>query len=279
MTTESAGAKVGVLVVGHGTASAIGADESSRVAAMVAGFLPDTPVELGFLELIEPSIDQSVGRLVGRGVGEIVVAPLLLFSAGHARRDVPEAVRLAVEARGVEVRQAGVLGCHDAIVELARHRRAEACRRGAKAGGDPKTVVVVVGRGSSDPSAPAQLAAFAELVVAPSSNAVATRLGFVAASRPTLDEAVEAAAADGPDRVVIHPHLLFHGHVESQVAERIARARLDHPGIEWVVVDRLGADPAVARAVVDRVNEALADRSPVSPAFSISDLREGFGIA
>lgn len=242
----------GVLIVGHGTASAVGAEECRRVAAMVAELLPSLRVELGFLEIIEPSIDAAMDSLSAAGCRQVVVVPILLFAAGHARRDVPGAVRLAADARGLAVRQADVIGCHEAVVELARLRHREAV-----AGRPPAapTRIMVVGRGASDPTAESQLREFAESAFA---GTASFGLGFVAAARPTLDEAIAAAAEAGGGRVVVHPHLLFHGHVEMQVAERIERARREHPAIDWVVVGRLGADRRVATALAERAREAIA---------------------
>ncbi len=57
----------------------------------------------GFLELAEPSIHQGVASLARQGVKRLVVAPVLLFRAGHADRDIPDAVRLAAEEFDVEV--------------------------------------------------------------------------------------------------------------------------------------------------------------------------------
>jgi len=38
----------------------------------------------------------------------------------------------------------------------------------------------------------------------------------------------------------------------------VATARDCHPSIEWIVTGRLGAEPEVAEALVDRVAEALS---------------------
>jgi sirohydrochlorin cobaltochelatase len=91
-------------------------------------------------------------------------------------------------------------------------------------------------------------------------------LGFAAAARPTLDEAVAAAsAAGGVRRIVVQPHLLFAGHVEGQVDAAVARGRARRPDIEWLRAARLGADPAVAAAVVARAVEAAPElRNAVS---------------
>lgn len=249
----------GIAVVGHGTADATGAAETAEVAARVAALLPGVPVELGFLEVIEPSIGAAVARLAARGCREVVAAPLLLFSAGHARRDVPEALAAAVAAAGVAARQAEPLGLHDAIVELSARRRHEVVDRLAEVSG-VDTVLAVLGRGASDSGALGRLQGFATASLAAGGAWRPARVeyGFAAAARPTLDEALAAAAATGPRRVVVQPHLLFRGHVEEQLSAAVERARAAWPRIEWVQVGRLGADPLVARAVVERIREAAA---------------------
>ena len=247
----------GVVVVGHGTADATGAAETAEVAALAAALVPGVPVELGFLEVIQPSIADAVARLAARGCRELVAAPLLLFAAGHARRDVPEALAAAAAAAGLAARQAEPLGLHDAIVELSARRRHEALRQLAPVSA-ADTVLAVLGRGASDPGALGRLQEFAAASVAAGDwRPARVEYGFAAAARPTLDEALAAAAAARPRRVVVQPHLLFHGHVEEQVSAAVARARAAWPSVEWVVVGRLGPDAQVARALVDRAREVV----------------------
>jgi sirohydrochlorin ferrochelatase len=86
-------------------------------------------------------------------------------------------------------------------------------------------------------------------------------VGFVAAARPSVAEALEAIVdptqpGPVPKRVFVQPHLLFRGRVEEQVESAIELARARHPAIEWAVVPRLGAEPEVARALVARALEA-----------------------
>ena len=257
----AAGRLRGLLVVGHGTADPIGADETREITRRVAGLLPGVPVELGFLEVIGPTIVESLQRLAEQGCREVVAAPLLLFTAGHARRDVPEALEEGGRRAGLAISQSGAFGCHPEIVALSRQRRCEALH-----GLDPvpagSTVLVMVGRGSSDPAAHEQLAEFAAATLEPGSHAVRRddacgriELGFVAAARPSVAEALAAAAFGGAvdvKRVVVQPHLLFRGHVEEQVEAAIRQARTAHPEVEWVQVRRLGAADRVARALVER---------------------------
>jgi len=250
----------GILVVGHGTADPVGVAETQAVAHGVAAFLPGVPVTLGFLEVVGPNIGEAIGVLAAAGCREVVVAPLLLFEAGHAKRDVPEAIRAAAVAEGMVVRQAEPLGCHPAMVALSRRRRLEAVAAMSDVSPE-ETTLVVVGRGSSDPAAPAQLAAFAAATLAADQPPRRLLFGFAAAARPTLAEAIDTAgdpADDGVRRIIVQPHLLFRGHVEDQVIAAINAGRARRPDIEWVRAARLGADALVVTAVVARAAAAAA---------------------
>ena len=260
---RSWGANCGVLVVGHGTADTIGADETHRVAQLVDEALPGVPVALGFLEVIGPTIGEALGRLAAAGCREVIAAPLLLFEAGHAKRDVPEAIAAPAAELGIVVRRAGPLGCHPAIVELSGRRRGEAIAGRAEVA-PQATTLVMVGRGSSDPTAPAQLADFTErsLVTGPRPGRVLA--GFVAAARPSVSEALllavepTAPSLPPPQRIIVQPHLLFRGHVEEEVAAAVSKAQAARPDLEWILAPRLGPDPLVARAVLERAAEMIA---------------------
>jgi len=210
--------------------------------------------------VIGPSIGEALAVLAAAGCREVVTAPLLLFAAGHAKRDVPEALAAAAAAQGLAVCQADPFGCHPDLVSLARQRRREALA-GAAAVPPEATVLVMVGRGSSDPTAVTQLEEFTAATLAADPPPRGVLLGFVAAARPRLGEALAAAAdqaAAGVRSIVVQPHLLFRGHVEEQVAAAVADGRQRHPGLEWVQVPRLGPDRLVARALVDRAAAASA---------------------
>lgn len=281
--------RCGILVVGHGTADPVGEAETRRLVGMIVEACPGTPVELGFLEVIGPTVGEALGRLRSRGVDAVIAAPLLLFTAGHARRDLPEALVAAAADVGLPVSQSAALGSHPELVRLSRRRREEA-RHALPALPPADEALVFVGRGASDPSAGAQLTGFlaatracatdrsqcrpglpaavcgrgvlpaACSAVPPPAGPGREMVGFVAAARPSVAEALEAvvdATLPGPvpRRVFVQPHLLFRGRVEEQVKEAVDQARTRHPAIEWIIVPRLGAEPEVARAVVARAVE------------------------
>ena len=250
--------ETGVVVIGHGTANPVGAAETKNIVAQVDAILPNIPVELGYLEVIEPTIEMAVERLAARGCKKIVALPILLFAAGHAKQDVPQALQEAVARQGLSVTQADPLGLHEQVISLARRRFYEAIEDLApiEAGSE---ALLVIGRGSSDPTASHQLWGFVRSTYSSMVRVAKHRfaISFVAAAKPTTSEAIDQLMLDingrpPVRRVVLHPHLLFHGHVENQVEKHLEKMRSQFPSVEWVKVARLGAAPEVAEALVDR---------------------------
>ena len=82
--------------------------EQTSVADLVGESLPGVPVALGFLEVIGPTIAEALAQLAAAGCRTVVAAPLLLFEAGHAKRDVPEAIAEPAAALGIVDRSRGL---------------------------------------------------------------------------------------------------------------------------------------------------------------------------
>ena len=81
--------------------------------------IPDLKVETAFLDLSKPSFDTVVDRLVKAGHDEIVVVPLLLTEAYHAKVDVPEAIAAAMARHdGVRIQASRILGMETAFLEV-----------------------------------------------------------------------------------------------------------------------------------------------------------------
>jgi sirohydrochlorin ferrochelatase len=200
-------------------------------------------VEPSFLELAEPTIGQGIARLVQARIGRLIVVPQLLFAAGHAKQDVPAAVEEALRQCGaadVLVRQTAHFGCHPLIVELAHHRLREAIGRCDLLPPD-ETLLLVVGRGSRDPTATRQMHEFARLL-AQRAEMPRMQVAFLAMARPTVSQALEAAAFEGVRRVIVHPHLLFQGDLTEALQQLVAKSRCQRPDREWIMSRVLADD-------------------------------------
>lgn len=250
--------KLGMLLVGHGTRDERGVAEFLETSTLVAGLVPDVAVEPGFLELAEPSIDVGLERLVERDVREVIVVPLLLFAAGHAKQDIPNVVATAA-ARfpHLKLRQAGPLGCHEKILTASAERFRSALPPGAF---DLATDValIMVSRGTSDSSAIAEVNRFVQLRRQLTPVASATT-AFMAVAEPAVATVLEAIGRSSSLCAVVQPHLLFHGKLTSDLQAIVQRRRAECPEKEWFLADHLGPCKLVAEAAVSRFREARTD--------------------
>ncbi len=255
--------KCGLLLVGHGTGEQVGIGEFLATARLVAEMKPDVAVEPVFLEFAEPSIAQGFEALARRAVERVVVGPVLLFSAGHAQRDIPAAVaNIAVKHPYLSVEQVEHLGCHEALLALSKLRYDDAL-----AGVPPlppdETALVMVGRGSHDAQATAEMLRFVELreQLTPVAQA---RACFVAMADPPLESVLEETLRSGSKRIVVQPHLLFGGVLLDRIRGIVERYAQHHPDRQWVMTQHLGVSGHVASAILDRASAALhgAPRAP-----------------
>ena len=246
--------KQGLLLVGHGTRNEAGRREFLEVASLVAARRDHWAVEPSFLELATPRIEQGVAQLVDQQIEQLTVMPLLLFAAGHAKQDIPSAVATALASQfALSSEQAPHLGCHRAILELSRLRFQQALATlpadGPSVPAD-QTLLLLVGRGSRDASATAEMHEFARL------RAAQTPVGrveccFFAMARPSLEEMLPRIATMPYWRVVVQPHLLFQGELLTALSERVRRFAALHPQQQWIVTEHLGPHRLLAEAIVE----------------------------
>lgn len=103
--------KRALVLFAHGARAASWAEPFERLRGMVQARMPDVPVSLAFLELMEPRLPAQVAALTGAGVDRITVVPVFLGQGGHLLRDLPLLVgQLRVEYPGVSIEVAGAVG-------------------------------------------------------------------------------------------------------------------------------------------------------------------------
>lgn len=241
-----------VLLVGHGTRDPAGTEEFFQLASVLAERLAPLPVEGCLLEFQHPTIPEAWRTLVRRGAKQIRVAPLLLFAAGHARSDIPDAVAAcAAETPGVCYSQCGPLSRAPTIVALLSSRIRQAADREAIPV-DDSVALVMVGRGSYDPCAKADMRVLGE-IVARRCEMPHHAVGFYAMAEPRLPGVLgEVAGRSGIRTVIVQPHLLFQGRLYDAIAAQVAEASQRHPQVRFVVADYLGPTAEVAEALVRR---------------------------
>lgn len=87
--------KKAVILFGHGARNAEWAEPFHRIRAAMESAAPDVPVALGFLELMRPTLDESIDAFLADGVTEITVVPIFMAGGSHVKKDLP---RMAADA-------------------------------------------------------------------------------------------------------------------------------------------------------------------------------------
>ena len=222
---NSNSARTGVVLVGHGTRSELGRRQCQTLADEIAAGLDQRfyAAELAYLELASPTIDEGVARLVKQQVERMIVAPLLLFSAGHAKEDIPSAVRSALAVAGkpdLPLVQTEPLGWQEPMIELAAVRFHEAADCSVP---PAETCLLFIGRGSRDSAAIADMQKFGELLHR-RLGIGAMQVGFLAMASPVAAETIQEGSNSSYRQIVVQPHLLFHGELLDRLQQNLSAA-------------------------------------------------------
>lgn len=229
----------GLLLVGHGTRYQPGNLQFLALAAALAERLPGIAVEAAFLEHAEPGIQAGIDRLAARGVKGAALLPLFLFAAGHARRDVPAAIALGRRRHpGLRLTCGDVLGVHPSLVSIcAEHLTAAEAALPER--DRSETAILLVGRGSSEPEANADLSKVARLLWEQ------TRYGLVECAYsdvtwPSVPEGLERCRRLGAGRIILLPYFLFRGVLMERLRAVGSSWQERHPGMEVLLAGEAG---------------------------------------
>jgi sirohydrochlorin cobaltochelatase len=246
-----------LLVVGHGTRSAEG-------VAQFAAFIdrlsrrPDAPypaVSGGFIELSDPPVTDSVGALVGAGHRELAAVPLVLVAAGHGKGDIPAALlREQVRHPGMTYRYGRPLGPHPTLLRILEQRVDAALGDDADRG---DVHVLLVGRGSSDPDANAEIAKVARLFWEGRGYA-GVEPSFISLAEPGVPAGLERLRRLGAHRIVVAPYFLFAGVLPDRITAQTTAYAAEHPELAVSLAEVMGDSDDLADLVVERYHETLA---------------------
>ena len=78
-----------IILFGHGARDSRWREPFDRLATLWRAQHADTPVELAFLEMMQPSLEEAVTTLAGSGATQITLVPVFFGQGGHLRNDFP----------------------------------------------------------------------------------------------------------------------------------------------------------------------------------------------
>lgn len=236
-----------IALIGHGSRKGDGNAEVHALASRLPGV-----VTVGFVELATPSADQALDR-AAEAADEVVAVPAVLLAAAHAKNDVPLAVARARRrhpSKRFFVSRA--LGVHPALVRALAAGFAAV----APAEAPTRTSVLLVGRGSSDPDANADLHKLARLF-AERRGLQEVGVAYMGVTSPDVEQGLRALLARRPRALVVLPWLLYPGVLVDRLRAALSEIAALHPSVTVRVAEPVGTHPGVVEALLDRVDEAV----------------------
>ena len=241
-----------LVALAHGSKDPRSAETVNALCAQVRSLRPDLRVEAAFLDHCEPSPTQLFDRLVAEGYDEVVVVPLLLTAAYHARVDVPAVVQEAADRHPkLRMQVTEVLG-DDVLLDVLDRRLRTALKAERAREID---ALVLTAAGSSDARANASVARLARLWGA--RHRLPAAAAFASAAPPASGEAVRRFRSEGRRHVAVGSYFIAPGFLPDRAEELAVEAGA------IAVAEPLGADPEVAWLVLTRYTVAAVELVPL----------------
>jgi sirohydrochlorin cobaltochelatase len=248
--------KPAILIVGHGSRDGEGTQEFLQLVELFETRDPSRIVECGFLEFARPTVQEGMDRCVARGAEVITVLPGVLTAAGHAKNDIPSEVHEACQRYPhIAFHHGRHLHLHPKIIELCT-MQIEAAERTVPPGERQDTLLLVVGRGSSDPDANGDVQKLARVLW--------EGLGFgwgaacyIGITTPLLPEALRRCHRMGFGRILVLPFFLFTGVLEKRIRRLTMDFAAQHPETAFLCAHYLDVHPLLVEVFEERSEEAI----------------------
>ena len=230
-------------------------EEFERLAADLRQRMGPIPVEHGFLEFATPILRDGLDRLREQGVQRVLAIPAMLFAAGHAKNDIPSVLNTYSAETGLQIDYGRELGIDRLMIAAAGARIQEVLDTDQ---GVPlsETMLVVVGRGSSDPDANSNVAKVARMLVEGFGFGWGETL-YSGVTFPLVEPGLRHVVRLGFKRIIVFPYFLFSGVLVTRIRQHSDRVANDHPEVQFVHASYLGNHTKVQDTFVERVDEVL----------------------
>jgi sirohydrochlorin cobaltochelatase len=250
----------GVMLCGHGSRNQLAVGEFAILSERLRERLPGVPVEYGYLEFANPVIHQGLDKLRQQGVTKVLAVPGMLFAAGHAKNDIPSVLNTYAATEKLDITYGRELGVDLKMLRAAGDRIQQAIAAAPTDVPRTETLLLVVGRGASDPDANSNVAKVMRMLW----EGMGFGWGEVAYSGvtfPLVSPALDHAVKLGYRRIIVFPYFLFTGVLVKRIYDAADEGQAKYPGVEIIKAPYLNDHPLVSDTFVDRIQEMLVGQN------------------
>ena len=255
--------KTGVMVCGHGSRDEGAVREFAQVAEGLRTRMPKFDVDYGYLEFATPIIRDGLDRLREKGCKRILAVPGMLFAAGHAKNDIPSVLNTYGAQHDIEMHYGRELGVDNKMIRAAGERVRDAVERADLEQGEVaphETLLVVVGRGASDPDANSNVTKITRMLWEGLGFGWA-ETAYSGVTFPLVIPALEKCAMLGFKRIVVFPYFLFTGVLVNRIYDQTDEVAAAFPGLQFIKAGYLNDHDLVLDTFKDRVEECITGQN------------------
>lgn len=252
-----------LLLVGHGSREPEGNAQFLALVERVNAAAGKRLIEHCFIELAQPDVSEGIDACVRQGADRVVVLPITMFAANHAKVEIPEYLDAARRRHpGVSFHYGRPFGVDPLMIRILRDRFAEV--EVAHGSFDhASTAVILVGRGSSDADANSDLAKVGRIFLESEQVALVDTC-YTGVTRPDLPTVMRRLARLGVERVVVLPYFLFTGVLVRRIEGWVQAMQAEFEAIPIHLGNYFGSHPNLVKLILAREQEALAGTAPMN---------------
>jgi len=243
-----------LLMIGHGTTDPHGKQVFLEFVETYQKLDTSRPVIPCFLELTEPNIMKGVDYCVEKGYTDISALPILLFAARHNKFDVTnELDRTRLKYPQLTFHYGRHFGINPSIINLWQERLNQLDSKEYNPNQITRedTVLLFVGRGSSDPDANGDVYKLARILWE-GSGYKTVETCFIGITHPRLPEGFRRALLYKPKRIIVLPYFLFMGALMKKIFTITQEHQTTYPEIEIKCLPEMGIQPELLQLVRER---------------------------
>ncbi|ABM71921.1 Uncharacterized conserved protein [Prochlorococcus marinus str. MIT 9515] len=251
--------KIGILICGHGSRNKLAITEFKELTRCIQKRYPSMLVEFGFLEFAKPSLTDALDKLRNSSVKKVIAIPAMLFAAGHVKNDIPSLLMNYAKKKDIEIIYGRELGINNLMISAACERVKEVFRKNNSLTPE-ESLLVVVGRGSSDPDANSNVSKITRMVV----EGVGMGWGetvFSGVTFPLVEPGLRNVVRLGYKNIIIFPYFLFSGVLVTRIKRQSDLVAIDNPHVEIHEAKYLSSHKYVVETFVERIEEIFNEES------------------
>lgn len=248
--------KTGIMICGHGSRDLGAVAEFSKLSKAIAAYLPEIPVDYGYLEFATPIIKTGLKNLQDQGVKRVLAIPGMLFAAGHAKNDIPSVLNTYAVQNNLQIDYGRDLSIDTKMIRAASDRVTQAIQKAGNHITNDETLLMVIGRGASDPDANSNVNKVMRLLWEGLGLGWG-EVGYSGVTFPLVQPALEHAVKLGYKRIITFPYFLFTGILVDRIYAYHDKVAAQNPDIDFVKAPYLNDHPLVIETFLNRILEIL----------------------